>query len=148
MSNVFSGVCTVGRDAEVRYTPAGLAVLNVNVANNIGFGDKQQTLWIRVAMFGKRAEGSLQNYLKKGQQVFVSGELSMSEYKANDGTMRTSLELNANIIDLVGKKNEGGAASAAGQSYAPPGTTGRAATTSPAASHDNFDEPYDDDIPF
>ncbi|MDD5273416.1 MAG: single-stranded DNA-binding protein [Methylovulum sp.] len=151
MSNVFSGVCTVGRDAEVRYTPAGLAVLNVNVANNIGFGEKQQTLWIRVAVFGKRAEGSLQNYLKKGQQVFVSGELSMSEYKANDGTMRSSLELNANVIDLVGKRNEGGAAASAtsGQGYANPSTAGRAnAPQPPTASHDNFDEPYDDDIPF
>jgi single-strand DNA-binding protein len=146
MSNVFSFTGTVGRDAEVRYTPAGLAVLNVNVANNIGFGDKQQTLWIRVALFGKRAEGSLQNYLKKGQQVFVSGELSMNEYKANDGSMKTALELTANIIDLVGKRNEGGAPAG---NYPSSPTSGRSsATQSPAPSHDNFDEPYDDDIPF
>ena len=55
MSNVFSFHGTVGRDAEVRYAPSGVAVLNVTVANNIGFGDKQQTLWIRVVLFGKRA---------------------------------------------------------------------------------------------
>ncbi|MFZ2449371.1 MAG: single-stranded DNA-binding protein [Methylovulum miyakonense] len=145
MSNVFSFTGTVGRDAEVRYTPAGLAVLNVSVANNIGFGDKQQTLWIRVALFGKRAEGSLQNYLKKGQQVFVSGELSMSEYKANDGTMRTTLELNANILDLVGKRNEGAAPA---QGYPSSTTSQRSNAPQPQASHDNFDEPYDDDIPF
>lgn len=106
MSNVFSFTGTVGRDAEVRTTPSGQVVLNVTVANNIGFGDRQQTIWIRVALWGKRAEGQLQNYLKKGQQVFVSGELSQSEYQANDGTTKTSLELNANIIDLVGKKND------------------------------------------
>ena len=41
MSNVFSFTGTVGRDAEVRYAPSGLAVLNVTVANNVGFGDKQ-----------------------------------------------------------------------------------------------------------
>ena len=109
MSNVFSFTGTIGRDAEVRYAPSGMAILNVTVANNIGFGDKQQTLWIRVALFGKRAEGSLKDYLKKGQQVFVSGELSQNEYRANDGTTKTSLELNANIIDLVGRRNEGGA---------------------------------------
>ena len=109
MSNVFSFTGTVGRDAEVRYAPSGVAVLNVTVANNIGFGDKQQTLWIRVVLFGKRAEGQLQNYLKKGQQVFVSGELTQSEYKANDGTTKTSLELNATIIDLVGGKKEASA---------------------------------------
>ncbi len=110
MSNVFSFTGTIGRDAEVRTTPSGQTVLNVNVANNIGFGDRQQTLWIRVALWGRRAEGSLQNYLKKGQQVFVSGELSQSEYQAQDGTTRTSLELNANIIDLVGKRNDQNAA--------------------------------------
>ncbi|MDP3331175.1 MAG: single-stranded DNA-binding protein, partial [Methylococcaceae bacterium] len=71
MSNVFSFTGTVGADAEVRYSPSGQPVLNVRVANNVGFGDKQQTLWIRVAVWGKRAEGQLANYLKKGQQVFV-----------------------------------------------------------------------------
>ncbi len=147
MSNVFSFVGTVGRDAEVRYLPSGQAVLNVNVANNIGFGDKQQTLWIRVALFGKRAEGSLKEYLKKGQQVFVSGELSQNEYRANDGTTKTSLELIANIIDLVGKKNDAG--SQPQQSYPP--ATAKPSPSAPAqsnASHDNFDAPYDDDIPF
>ena len=145
MSNVFSFTGTVGRDAEVRYLPSGQAVLNVTVANNIGFGDKQQTLWIRCALWGKRAEGQLQNYLKKGQQVFVSGELSQSEYRAQDGSTKTSLELNANIIDLVGKRNE--ANQAPQQNYQSSGAQGQTpAQQSP--SHDNFDAPYDDDIPF
>jgi len=144
MSNVFSFTGTCGRDAEVRYLPSGQAVLNVNVANNIGFGDKQQTLWIRVALFGKRAEGSLKDYLKKGQQVFVSGELTQSEYRANDGTTKTALELNANIIDLIGKKNE---ASQPQQSYQTSGVREQAPVKQ-GASYDNFDVPYDDDIPF
>ncbi len=141
MSNVFSFTGTVGRDAEVRYTPSGLAVLSVTVANNIGFGDKQQTLWVRVALFGKRAEGGLQNYLKKGQQVFVSGELTQSEYKANDGSMKTSLELNANIIDLIGKRSEN---SVSQQAYQPSGQQSAASQS----GRDNFSEDYDDDIPF
>lgn len=144
MSNVFSFTGAVGRDAEVRYTPSGMAVLNVTVANNIGFGDKQQTLWIRVAVFGKRAEGALQNYLKKGQQVFVSGELSQNEYKANDGTTRTSLEVTANVIDLIGKRSETGAGP---QNY-PTATSRQAAQPTANSSYDNFDEPYDDAIPF
>ena len=144
MSNVFSFTGTCGRDAEVRYLPSGQAVLNVNVANNVGFGEKQQTLWIRVALFGKRAEGSLKDYLKKGQQVFVSGELTQSEYRANDGTTKTSLELIANIIDLIGKKNE---ASQPQQNYQPSGVREQAPVRQDA-NHDNFDVPYDDDIPF
>lgn len=144
MSNVFSCVGTVGRDAEVRYLPSGQAVLNVNIANNIGFGDKEQTLWIRVALWGKRAEGNLKSFLVKGQQVFVSGELTTSEYKANDGTMRTTLELNANIINLVGKRSD--TAQPPQQNYSSSPTNAPAAPSS--SSHDNFDAPYDDDIPF
>jgi single-strand DNA-binding protein len=106
MSNVFSFTGAIGRDAEVRSTPSGQTVISFTVANNIGFGDRQQTLWVRVSLWGRRAEGSLHNYLKKGQQVFVSGELSTREYQANDGTNRTSLELNATIVDLVGKRND------------------------------------------
>ena len=113
MSNVFSFTGTIGRDAEVRATPNGQSVLNVPVANNIGFGDRQQTMWVRVALWGKRAEGKLPEFLVKGQQVFVSGELSMSEFQAKDGTTKTSLELNANIVDLVGKKSEGNSSSPA-----------------------------------
>ena len=127
MSNVFSFTGTVGRDAEVRYAPSGVAVLNVTVANNIGFGDKQQTLWIRAVVFGKKAEGKLVERLKKGQQVFVSGELTQNEYKANDGTTKTSLELNATILDLVGGRKENAPARQA----------------APKA-----DVAYDDDIPF
>jgi len=153
MSNVFSFTGTVGRDAEVRYLPSGQAVLNVRVANNIGFGDKQQTLWITVVLWGKRAEGQLQNYLKKGQQVFVSGELTQREYQANDGSTKTSLEVNANILDLVGGRN---AESRQGEPQYQRGarpsqsSSGAREPSYPRqdAGHDNFDEPYDDDIPF
>ena len=141
MSNVMSFTGTVGKDAEVRHLPSGAAVLNVNVANNLGYGDKQQTLWVRVALWGKRAEGGLAGYLVKGQQVFVSGELSQSEYKANDGTTRTQLELNANILDLVGKKGDNaGQSHPAQQSSAPPRPN--------APQGADNDAPYDDDIPF
>ena len=144
MSNVMSFTGTVGRDAEVRYAASGMAILNVTVANNIGFGDKQQTLWILVVLFGKLAEGQLQNYLKKGQQVFVSGELTQSEYKANDGTTKTSLELNATIVDLIGKRND---ASQSQPSYPAAGAREQAPAR-PAPSADIYDAPYDDDIPF
>lgn len=106
MSNVLSFTGTVGKSAEVRYLPSGQAVLSVNVANHIGFGDKRQTIWVRVTLWGKRAEGELKNHLLKGREVFVSGELTMSEYTANDGTRKTQLELNANVLDLVGKREE------------------------------------------
>ena len=140
MSNVFSFTGTVGRDAEVRTTPNGQTVLNVTVANNIGFGDRQQTIWVRVTLWGKRAEGQLQNYLKKGQQVFVSGESSQREYQANDGSTKSNLELNANIIDLVGKRNEQGSVAQPQQTYQPQQPT---ASQQGIPASDSYD-----DVPF
>lgn len=91
----------------MRYLPSGAAVLNVTVANNIGYGDKQKALFIRCALFGKRAEGQIKDFLLKGQQIMISGELSENEYQANDGTTKKSLELTLNVIDLIGKKPVG-----------------------------------------
>lgn len=145
MSNVFCFTGTVGKDAEVRYAQSGLAVLNFSVANNVGFGDKQQTLWIRVALFGKRAEGSLKDYLKKGQQVFVSGELTMSEYKGSDGIAKSSLELNAHVVDLVGKKGE---SSQSSQDYPKQVSMGGSESRSQGSAPSMPMENYDDDIPF
>lgn len=133
MSNVFSFSGIIGKDAEVRYSPSGQSVLNVTVANHVGFGDKQKTFWIRVALWGKRAEGSLKDYLKKGQTVFVSGELTTREYTANDGVSRTSLELNANIIDLVGKRSQDVASEGSRTS---------------SMGFEDSDIPFDDGIPF
>lgn len=147
MSNVFSGMVRLGSDAEVRYLPNGSPVLSFNAASGTGFGDKQKTLWLRCSFW--RNPEKLQPLLVKGGQVFVSGELSQSEYRAQDGSTKTSLELNCNIIDLIGGKQRPDQQSA-GQSggYAPNPPGG-------AARRDNFDEPppgkfedYDDDIPF
>lgn len=142
MSNNFSAVCTVTRDCEVRFLPSGQAVLNVNVANNQGYSDKQKTMFIRVALFGKKAEGNLKDYLLKGQQIYISGELSQSEYQAQDGSTKTSNELTANIIDLVGGKRE-----QSGQQQPAQQRPQQQAAKQP----DNFDAPYDDfddKIPF
>lgn len=128
MSNIFSAVCTCTKDAEQRHLQSGSAVLSVNVANNQGFGDKKKTMFIRVTIFGKRAEGNLKEFLTKGQQVFLSGELSISEYEAKDGSTKTNLELNANVIDLVGKRND--------------------QQSRPESKPKPQTEDYDDDIPF
>ncbi|SJM89993.1 single-stranded DNA-binding protein [Crenothrix polyspora] len=133
MSNIFSFIGTVGKDAEVKYTPSGVAVLVVSMANQVGYGDKQKTNWVRVNVWGKRAEGELVNYLKKGQQAFVSGELSQGEYTTRDGEKKTLWELNATVLDLVGKKADTAQKAPVAAPQKPP-----------QPPHDNFD----DGIPF
>jgi len=155
MSNSISFVGTIGRDAEVRYLSSGQAVLNISVANNVGWGDKQQTNWFKVAFFGKRAEGTLVNFLLKGQQIFVSGELTQREFQGNDGATKYSLEVTANTIDLVGKKLEaieGGQqipilqANTSRKSTPPQNAYDKLYGNKPSSSGENL--PFDDPVPF
>jgi len=149
MSNVFSFTGRVGRDGVVRHIPSGAAVLNVAVAHDVGFGDIKQTIWVDVAVWGKKAESQLVTYLKKGQQVFVSGELSQQIYKANDGTEKTKWVLSANILDLVGGKSDSvGQAQPTQQSQHHTDKATGYAPSANAPQGDNFDAPYDDDIAF
>lgn len=137
MSNILAFAGNLGGDAEVRYTPNGSAVLQFSVAMSSGYGDKKKTDWVRVSMWGKVAESSLKDFLKKGTAVFVSGECSINVYQGNDGLMKASLNMNAHAVDLVGKKQESSAPQTAQQATAPPAQQG-----------DNSAPPYDDDIPF
>ena len=135
--NLLAMTGNLGRDAEVRQAGSS-TVCSFAVALSSGWGDKKTTTWLNCSLWGKQAEGTLPTYLKKGQQVALTGELSTREYQAKDGTMKTSLELRVGTIDLIGKRddNSGGQASQPAvqqqsQQAAPP-------------DHNTFD----DDIPF
>ena len=98
--NVITITGRIGKDAETRHIPSGQAVASFSVANNVGYGKNEQTLWFDVSIWGKRAEGGLIPYLVKGQEVAVSGELS--KFEADNG--KTYLKIKANTVDLVGGK--------------------------------------------
>lgn len=104
--NCFNFTGRLGNYAERRATPGGMSVCNFSVAVDSGYGDKKTTTWIRCALWGKRAEGGLTEYLTKGALVGVSGELSAREYEHN-GQMKTSIEVNVRDITLLGSKPEG-----------------------------------------
>ena len=132
MSNSINFVGHCSSDAQVRTAPNGNQVLEVSVANNIGYGEKQVTNWIRVSYWTKNAEKLLE-YFTKGQSVFVSGELSTNEYFAQDGTKKFQLLVRANIVELVGKKSSD--------------SESNIKTHNPQQTSSNYD--YDDnDIPF
>jgi len=106
--NNFSFTGRLTQDAEMQSTATGLSILKFSVANNTGYGDKQKTNFINCALFGKRAEGQLKNYLKKGQEVAVSGEINLNKYTKNDGQQGASLECNVNSVDMIGGRNAQG----------------------------------------
>ena len=103
---IISGRLT--RDAEVRFIPSGTPVMSFSVANNTGFGEKQKTHFFDCSMFGKRAEGKLKDYMLKGQQVVVEGEISLNQYQKKDGTGGASLNVFVNNVELMGSNQQSG----------------------------------------
>lgn len=96
--NLFAFTGNLGKDCRKSATQSGAAVCGFTVAVKSGYGDKEQTLWIDCSLWGKKAEGRLPDYLLKGQQVAVSGELGTREH---DG--KTYLTCRVENIDLIGK---------------------------------------------
>ena len=110
---IISGRLT--RDAEVRFNTKGTAVLSFSVANNTGYGENQRTHYFDCAIFGKRAEGRLKEYMLKGQQVVVEGEVSLNQYEKKDGTGGASLNVFVNNVELMGGGQQGGGQQGGGQ---------------------------------
>ena len=94
----------LGRDAEIKYTPKGSAVLTMSVPDKVYANGEQKTQWVKVVVFGAQAE-RLEPYLKKGSGVSVSGELNLNEYVKKDGEKAASLELKAYDIKLIGGRS-------------------------------------------
>ena len=100
--NKLIAVGRVGADAEQKFLQSGTALLTFPVAVDIGYGDKKSTQWYRCTIFGKRAEGRLIEFLKKGTQVVIDGEPKLNEYETSDGDKRASIEVNISDVTLVG----------------------------------------------
>lgn len=92
-------------DAELKYTQGGDAVLSFRVASDIGFGEKKTTNWFACQVWGKRGE-SLKDYLAKGQQVTVYGQLTLREWTDKEGAKKLSPDVRVSEISLQGGKRD------------------------------------------
>ena len=95
----------IARDLEVSHTTSGKAVGRTSIATNRKYGDTETTTWFRLSIWGDRAT-KLEQYLTKGQQVFIEGDLTNQEYTDKEGNARTSLEVNVSDIQLIGSKGK------------------------------------------
>jgi single-strand DNA-binding protein len=132
-------VGNLGRDAELRYTPGGNAVLNFTMATTDRWNDpsgekKERTEWHRIVVWGKLGE-LCGEYLSKGRQVYVEGRLQTRSYDDKDGVKRYMTEIIASDVQFLGSKESGGG-------RAPGGPPPREPFGGPGAP------PADDDIPF
>jgi len=101
-------VGNLGNDPEMRYTPNGKAVANFSVAVNRKYAGKdgqthEKTKWFRVTAWDKLAE-TCNQYLHKGRQVLVAGEVQASAYANQAGEPAASLELTAREVQFLGGK--------------------------------------------
>lgn len=150
----------LGSDPEMRYTPNGRAVTQFNVAVNQSTKNQQtgewveETDWFRVSVWGDRAERMAES-LRKGNKVFVEGRFRTREFEGRDGQKRTALEITADsIVNLERRQREdegsfggqGGYEGApSGGPNVPAGSGGTTRVTSPTRQPDPNDF---DDLPF
>ncbi|MFO7993679.1 MAG: single-stranded DNA-binding protein [Marinobacter sp.] len=161
----------LGQDPDTRYTPNGNAVVNLNLATDESYKDRQtgqlvpKTEWHRIVMFGKIAEVAGQ-YLRKGSKVYIEGKLQTRKWQNKEGqdvyTTEVVVDINGQMQMLDSRGGEGGGASQG----APAGRPQQAGNAAPAAasqsgqqsgggysqpSQGSMPEPvddFDDDIPF
>jgi len=170
----------VGMDPEIRYLNNSQdKVARVRLATSERYTDRngeqrENTEWHTVTCWRRTAD-IVEKYVKKGTQIYVEGRLQTREWTDNSGAKRYSTEVNADNIQLLGRRSDAGegAAAASHQQNAPSFNQGRTATTpagpggyqapyqpntpapnpiasapaAPAASASQF-EPEDDDLPF
>ncbi len=111
-------VGNLGRDAELKFTPSGFPISSFSLATTDRRRDKDnnwqdKTEWHRIKLLGKQAE-SLQDYLKKGKQIYVEGRLETRSWDDKDGQKKYMTEIIADRVQLLGGRGEGGGGRSAG----------------------------------
>ena len=100
----------LGKDPEMRYTPSGRPVTTFSVAVsrswNTADGERRsETEWFNIVAWGNLAEICKQ-YLHKGQQVYIEGRLQTRRWEDNEGQKRTSVEVVANEMMMLGDRRD------------------------------------------
>jgi len=140
----------LGADPEVRSTSTGKRVATFSVATSERWKGKQsgeqqeKTQWHRVVVWNRGERGMadiVEEYAKKGDNIFVSGKIEYRTWEDQEGQKRYSTEINAEDVVLLGARGAAPARATAGAAAAPAGA-GANFNEMPEA----LDE--DDDLPF
>jgi single-strand DNA-binding protein len=105
----FNKVLLIGnltKDPELRYTPQGIAVVNLRMAINRKFKDKNQELkeevcFITAVAWNKQAE-TCNQYLRKGSPLLIEGRLQSRSWEDNAGQKRNVIEVKAERVQFLG----------------------------------------------
>jgi single-strand DNA-binding protein len=131
----------LGKDPEVRYSPAGVAICNVSLATTSSWKDKagekkEETQWHRLVFFDKLAEIAGE-YLKKGSPVYVEGRIKYGSYTDKDNVERYTTDIVVTEMQLLASRDRaaGGAEHASAKPAGEPagGGAGGAGAADPFA---------------
>ena len=90
--NKVSIIGNCGTEPEMRFTPSGKPVTSFSVATNEKFGDNDHTEWFSIVAWNKLAE-TCNQYLTKGQQVYVEGRLQTRSWEDQNGQRHYATEI-------------------------------------------------------
>ena len=148
-------VGNLGNDPEVKHLPSGSAIANITVATSEEWRDKatgekkESVEWHRVVLFGKLAEVAGE-YLRKGSQVYIEGQLRTRKWSDNSGVEKYTTEIVVGmngVMQMLGGKQEGKPQKQSG--WGQPQQPKPQQQSKPSSPQPN--EPpkdFDDDIPF
>ena len=113
--------------------------------------NQENTQWHRVTFFGKLGEIAGE-YLRKGSQVYIEGEIRYDKYTGQDGVEKYFTEIVANEMQMLGGRGDGGGGGGGGGGYERGGGGGRPQRQEQQrrepAQRPPAEEFPDDDIPF
>jgi single-strand DNA-binding protein len=139
----------IGQDPEVRSLPNGAKVANFSIATSDNYTNKEgvrveQTEWHRIELWDNLANIAEQ-YVRKGEQLYVEGRIRTEEYTDKDGIARKAVKIRGTAMTLVSSKPVGGDNSEAAPQAAPRPAPAPAPSPAP-----EFDAPAegDDNLPF
>ena len=133
----------LGQDPELKYTPAGAAVVNVSIATDTSWKDQDgnsqdKTEWHRLVFWRKQAE-ILSQYSKKGDRIYVEGKLMTRSWDDKDsGQKRYITEIQVANMQFLTSKGDRDAASNSSIPEPP----------EPPAEYSGSDVEQGDDLPF
>ncbi len=151
-------VGNLGKDPEVRHTQDGKSIVNLSIATSENWRDKssgerkEKTEWHRVVIFNEGLAKVAEQYLKKGQTVYIEGQLQTRKWTDKDGIEKYSTEVvlqnfRGELHMIGGKPGAGGGES----SYSSGGDD--FGQSSPMerprqAAKQSFNRDLDDEVPF
>lgn len=100
----------LGQDPEMRYSPSGNPMTSFSIASNRRYTtaageQREETEWFNCAAFGRLAD-TCNQYLTKGQQVYIEGRLRSREYTRRDGNPGFSLDVNVTEMQMLGRRDD------------------------------------------